>query len=167
MLNLSIHKASPADIPVIRDLALQIWPATYQAILTPGQVDYMLNLFYSEDSLREQMGHTRFIIVKENDIPVGFASYGSIEPGVYKLNKIYVLLSQQGKGTGRYIIGQVVNDIRLLGASRLQLNVNRFNRARDFYKKLGFAVIGEEDIDIGNGYYMNDYVMEMNLEKEP
>jgi ribosomal protein S18 acetylase RimI-like enzyme len=46
------------------------------------------------------------------------------------------------------------------GATTLQLNVNRNNPAKIFYEKLGFAVLNEEDIDIGNGYFMNDYVMQ-------
>ena len=32
-----------------------------------------------------------------------------------------------------------------------------------FYEKLGFSVVGEEDIDIGQGYFMNDFVMEKKL----
>jgi hypothetical protein len=39
--------------------------------------------------------------------------------------------------------------------------VNRYNKARQFYEKMGFVVIGEEDIDIGNNYLMNDYIMEV------
>ena len=49
------------------------------------------------------------------------------------------------------------------GGTTLQLNVNRQNNAKEFYEKMGFAVIGEEDIDIGSGYYMNDYIMEKKL----
>ncbi|MGZ8545109.1 MAG: GNAT family N-acetyltransferase, partial [Flavisolibacter sp.] len=49
------------------------------------------------------------------------------------------------------------------GATVLRLNVNRNNSARSFYEKLGFEMIGEEDIDIGNGYFMNDYVMEKKI----
>jgi hypothetical protein len=40
------------------------------------------------------------------------------------------------------------------------LNVNKYNKAQYFYSKLGFAIIKEEVIDIGNDYVMDDYVME-------
>jgi hypothetical protein len=43
------------------------------------------------------------------------------------------------------------------------LNVNKYNSAQDFYKKLGFCIDYEEVIDIGNGYVMDDYVMEKEL----
>jgi len=57
----------------------------------------------------------------------------------------------------------LVAAMKIKGASSLQLNVNRNNNAKVFYEKIGFAVIKEEDIDIGNGYLMNDYVMEKKV----
>ena len=50
-----------------------------------------------------------------------------------------------------------------LGCKSLHLNVNRFNKSVDFYKNLGFIIIGEEDIDIGKEYLMEDFVMELKL----
>ncbi len=162
---MKIRKAGAADIPVIQELAYKIWPGTYQAILGPEQVDYMLDLLYSEKILREQMEQqVDFIVVSDNGDPVGFASYSSTQPGIYKLHKIYVLPSQQGKGTGRMMIDYVKQQAVSAGGKFLQLNVNRYNNAKYFYEKLGFVVIREEDIDIGNGYFMNDFVMQVRLD---
>ena len=162
---MNISTAGAADIPVIQELAYKIWPGTYQAILGPEQVEYMLDLLYSVKTLREQMEQqVDFIIVSDNDNPVGFASFSSTHPDVYKLHKIYVLPSQQGKGTGRMMIDYVKKEAASAGAKFLQLNVNRHNNAKHFYEKLGFVVIREEDIDIGNGYFMNDYVMQVKLD---
>ena len=96
-------------------------------------------------------------------VPIGFASYSEIEPSVYKLHKIYVLTIHQGRGTGRFIMEHIIADILPKGATALQLNVNRNNNAKRFYEKLGFQVIAEEDIDIGDGYFMNDYIMEKKI----
>ncbi|MEI9909850.1 MAG: GNAT family N-acetyltransferase [Bacteroidota bacterium] len=162
--SLAIRQANANDIPLIRDLTFKIWPQTYSSILSKEQVDYMLSLMYSEKALQEQMQQNHeFIIVYDGKEPVGFASYSVITPQVFKLHKIYVLPSQQGKGTGKYIVDQLVAAIKTKGATSLQLNVNRNNNAKAFYEKIGFAVIKEEDIDIGNGYFMNDYVMEKKV----
>lgn len=164
---IAIRKAYPADIPLIREMAYKIWPVTYGSILPKEQLDYMLELIYSEPSLKEQMEKNHeFIMVYDGVHPVGFASFSLIEPQTYKLHKIYVLPSQQGKGTGRYIIDQLVKAMKTKGATSLQLNVNRHNNAKTFYEKMGFIVIKEEDIDIGKGYFMNDYVMEKRLMPE-
>jgi len=164
---MTIRKASSADIPLIREMAYKIWPSTYGGILSKDQLDYMLELIYSEKALKEQMEQNHeFILVYDNNDAVGFASFSLIEPQVCKLHKIYVLSSQQGKGTGRIIIDHLINAMKDKGATALQLNVNRFNNAKLFYEKLGFAIIREEDIDIGNGYFMNDYVMEKKLKSD-
>jgi diamine N-acetyltransferase len=160
-----IRKATVKDIPLIRQLTFAIWPQTYSQLLTKEQIDYMLELIYSESSLQKQMeidGCT-FIIIYEDNKPVAFASYSQTKPHIWKLHKIYVLASQQGKGTGKFIINYIVDEIKLHHAKALQLLVKRDNPAQDFYKKLGFTIIETADFDIGNGYFMKDYGMELAL----
>jgi ribosomal protein S18 acetylase RimI-like enzyme len=107
----------------------------------------------------EEYGH-RFIICYSDDVPAAFASYGEIEPGIYKLHKIYILTSQQGKGIGRYMINYIVDELKQEGIGELRLNVNIHNHAAmAFYEKMGFRHVRDEDIDIGNGYFMNDHVL--------
>ena len=163
---LLIREAGEEEINTIGFLAQQIWPEAYKDILNPAQLKYMMDLFYSPASLKEQIRKKahKFLLTELEEEPVGFASYSpsdSIQS--YKLHKLYVLSQIQGKGIGKAIIDFIVDDIRRSNASSLILNVNRYNKARSFYEKLGFKVIGEEDVDIGNGYFMNDYVMELNL----
>lgn len=161
---LNIRKAILSDIPLIRELTFKVWPQTYAAIISKEQIDFMLEMMYSETSLQQQMKEgCRFIIVYDEAEPVGFASYQETETAIFKLHKIYVLPSQQGKGTGRFVMENIISEIQQQGATALQLQVNRNNKAKSFYEKLGFAVIQEADFDIGNGYFMNDYVMEKKV----
>ena len=161
---LSIRLGDLDDINTIGFLAQQIWPKTYGSILSPEQLQYMLNLFYSPASLRRQMVEDRqqFLILEEAEEPIGFASWGTLpEPGIFKLHKLYVLPGRQGKGLGKTMLQFIFDAIRPDGATRLRLNVNRHNNARQFYEKMGFVVVKEEDVAIGNNYFMNDYVMEV------
>ncbi len=181
-----VSKVGPESISTIKQLAENIWKVAYASILSPEQMDYMLELFYSESSLQKQMddGH-QFIIAKENALlaelnghtatngAVGFASYSPKSAGdpvagkIYRLHKIYIDPEEQGKGIGKLLIGFIINDISFCDATDLELNVNRHNKAQDFYRKIGFKVIKEEDINIGNGYFMNDYVMNLTLQTYP
>ena len=162
--NLTIVKATEKDIPLIQELTNIVWPQTYKEILTKEQITYMLNMMYSTAALSKQMNEAhQFILVKDGEEYVAFASYALIKPAVYKLHKIYALPNQQGKGIGKFIIDYITAEIKKVGATNLQLDVNRHNKAKGFYEKLGFKVVAEKDTDIGNGYFMNDYVMEMNL----
>ena len=124
----------------------------------------MLDMMYSEASLQQQMHNgSQFIFVYDDDEPVGFAAYFLKEPFIFKLDKIYILPSQQVKGTGRFVIDYIIDEIKKKEATALQLQVKRDNKARFFYEKLGFSVIEEKDFDIGNGYFMNDYIMGKKL----
>ena len=153
-----IRKATIKDIETIRQLVFQIYPVAYQDILVPEQVNYMLDLFYSAASLEKQFAQDTFLVALSGDTPVGFASYSLLGAGNYKLHKLYVSAELQGQGVGTELIRFIMKNIQ--GTVTLELNVNRFNKARVFYEKLGFAVIRAEDIDIGNGYWMNDFVMQ-------
>ena len=162
-----IRKATIEDIPLIRQLTFAVWPQTYRSIISQAQIDYMLELMYSPAALKKQMeeDNCSFVIVYDEQEAVGFASFNESKPFTWKLNKIYVLPSQQGKGTGKFIINYIIEELKQRQAKALQLQVNRHNRAKDFYEKLGFTVIDTADFDIGNGYFMNDYVMELTLQE--
>ncbi|MDP4282783.1 MAG: GNAT family N-acetyltransferase [Bacteroidota bacterium] len=164
---ISIKPAGISDLEIINQLAYEIWPSAYSEILSIEQLEYMLEKFYSLSSLQHQvtfLGH-QFILVTENDTAIGFASFSPHKEiaSVYYLYKIYVLPQQQGKNIGKRILDYVIDQIKIAGATSLQLNVNRNNKALFFYQKQGFKIIREEDIDIDEGYFMNDYVMELNV----
>ncbi|MEO6916733.1 MAG: GNAT family N-acetyltransferase [Chitinophagaceae bacterium] len=157
---LQVRAATVDDIPVIRRLAIDIWPMTYSHILTQDQIGYMLHLFYSERSLLQQMQSHQFFLGFYQDHPVAFASVGrTTEEGVFKLHKLYLSTGLQGKGMGRFLLNYIIGVIKSYGATDLELNVNRQNKALGFYQALGFGIIKTEDIDIGEGFWMNDYVL--------
>lgn len=163
---LIIRTAGIDDIATIGYLAQQIWPGTYRDILSPEQLQYMMELIYSPDSLQQQMVRHKhlFLLAELGEDPIGFASYSPLkEAGIYKLHKLYVHPQTQGKGIGKTLVDFIIDQVSASGARLLRLNVNRHNKARQFYERLGFVITKEEDIDIGHDYYMNDYVMEKKL----
>jgi ribosomal protein S18 acetylase RimI-like enzyme len=161
---IKIREATSADIPLIQELAHRIWPQTYIPVIGASQVNYMLDRFYSTAMLGSQIAETghQFIIAETNDQPVAFAAWSGVEPGTCKLHKLYILPQQQGKGVGRMLLNHIRQILANAGISRLILNVNRYNNvAIAFYKALGFNIFKEEDIAIGNDFFMNDFVMEL------
>ena len=159
---LEIRMADSDDINIIGWLAQQIWPVAYKNIITSAQLEYMLRLIYSPEALKQQMEmHHQFLIAELAEEPVGYASYSAItNDGAFKLHKLYVLPELHGKGLGKALLDFITGEIVNLGGTTLLLNMNRQNNAKKFYERNGFTIIGEEDIDIGNNYFMNDYVME-------
>lgn len=162
-MNLVVRKATENDIEAIQEISKITWADTY-TFLPNGQMEFMLDWMYSSSSLLEQInnGHQFFIAVYENKI-VGFASTSLQELNIYKLNKLYVLPTNQKTGAGKALLQSVVAFAKENNAHKIQLQVNRNNNAKEFYLKQGFEVLFEADFEIGNGYFMNDYVMGFTL----
>ena len=83
----------------------------------------------------------------------------------FHLQKLYVLPSHQGIRLGQLLFDQAIAAIKERHPSpcQMRLNVNRHNKALTFYQKMGMAKVDEGDFVIGNGYYMNDYIMGMDI----
>ncbi len=162
----TIRKATAADAQTIRNLAEKTWWVAYSPILEKEQIDFMLNEIYDVNKLIYQLQNDiqTFLMLEEGETPVAFAAFSPRDenPDVYKLHKLYCLPETQGKGYGKVLINEVMNETQKAGKQLLDLNVNRHNKAKTFYEKMGFKVIYEEDIPIGP-YFMNDYVMRKNL----
>ncbi|MCD7914260.1 MAG: GNAT family N-acetyltransferase [Tannerellaceae bacterium] len=163
MATLELIHADKSNIPDIQAISDVVWPVTFCEILSPKQIHYMMDMMYSTEAITQQMDELNhhYLLVKEGEDFLGYLSYESHYQGKpwTKVHKIYVLPDTQGKGVGRFFIEEVAKIAKANGDTELSLNVNRFNKAIDFYKKVGFEVIGSEDIDIGNGFLMEDYIM--------
>ncbi len=161
-----IRKATLNDVETIIDLAEKIWWPSYSPILEKEQISFMLNEIYSPEKIRAQIENDTqsYLLLIEDNKPVAFAGYSPREedPEIYKLHKLYCLPETQGKGYGKILINEVANKTLEAGKHTLDLNVNRYNKAKTFYEKMGFVVVYEEDISIGP-YWMNDYVMRKEL----
>ena len=154
------------QLPIVIDLTKKIWPVAYGEILSKAQLDYMIDKFYNETALREliQKGHVFYLAQDDNGKEVGFVSYEiNSEPNKTKIHKIYVLPETQGTGLGRQFFELVKEKAIENQQNAIFLNVNKYNNAIHFYTKLGFTKVKDEVIDIGNGYVMDDYVMEVDI----
>lgn len=162
----NIQTATVNDIPAIQELVERIWPQTYQAILSQEQISYMMDMMYNTNALTQhinELGH-HYNLLLDDDILIGFASYSHTDaPEVYKLHRIYLDPAYQGKGAGKWLLNQVIGQVKAKGAHILELDVNRFNKARFFYEKQGFTIYKEKITDVGSGFVMDDYVMRLPL----
>lgn len=164
---MNITVATLNQISIIKELAYKIWPTAYREILSSEQLNYMLNLIYSIDSLEKQIKIKKqvFLLIEENQNYLGFCAYELNYENSQntKLHKLYVLPETQGKGVGKLLLNEVEKIAIKNNNKCVILNVNRFNKAQEFYKYLGYQNIETVNIEIGNGYFMEDYVMKKSL----
>lgn len=215
-IGIHISKASGEDIMCIHDMAQVVFRHTYREILSPEQMEYMMDWMYSPANLQKQLdeGHVYYIAYRDGK-PCGYVSVqpeGIADDGrlLFHLQKIYVLPSEQGHGLGRALFDRAVAHVReavlareaahvqevvhgregvparevvhvrevahvheVAGGcteecvegcgARIELNVNRNNPSIGFYHHLGLRILRQGDFHIGNGYYMNDYIMGLEV----
>ena len=163
----NIRKATTEDIPCIHSMAMIVFPETYKDILSSQQIDYMMEWMYSENNLHRQMtleGHI-YYIAYHHEMPAGYLSIQAEGTHTYHLQKLYILPTHQGMNLGRLLFQQAITAIKELHPTpcKMRLNVNRNNQALTFYQKMGMTIVDEGDFPIGNGYFMNDYIMGMEI----
>lgn len=164
---ITISEATVEDFSIIQKIAYETWPVTYGNILSKTQLDYMLDKFYSNVTLHQNFTEKdhRFLLIADERGMLGFASYEHHyqQATVTRLHKLYVLPQAQGKGAGKLLLDEVERLAQENQQNKVSLNVNKFNNAYAFYLKNGYEKIGEIDIPIGDGFLMEDFVMEKKL----
>ena len=169
---LKITKVSVESISEIRRLSDEIWKQVYPSIVPMAQIEYMLSTWYSTAGLTEQMeqlGH-QFILVEWNEEAVGYASYSmkrENQPERFRVHKLYLQPAMHGKGIRRDMLKFIAAESIPLGCKELELNVHKRNPAVGFYLHVGFTI--EQDIVtvIEHGHVLDDYIMMLDLTKNP
>lgn len=148
----------------ISELADNIWSAHYIEIIGISQVNYMLQKFQSVKAIEKQIraGLAYFVLVFEES-PVGYIAIEK-KPDTLFISKFYVLSDYRRKNIGRTAMQFIENEARKhkLNTIRLTVNINNLNAIK-VYNKLGFKNIGSVVTDIGNGFVMDDFLMNKTI----
>ncbi len=159
----SFKKATDQDITLLQELAEKSWNSAYANILSTDQIEYMLTEMYAKDELFKQLQNPnyQYYLILSDVIPAGFIGFEfHYEKETTKLHRIYLLKEFKGKGLGKKGLDFMKKMAAQTSDKRIILNVNKENPARKMYESQGFKVFKEEVFDIGNGYLMDDFLME-------
>jgi len=163
----TIVPAERGDLPAVAALAPEIWQHAYGAILSQEQIAYMLKLMYAPEVLLAAFdGGVKFRLIKSGEETVGFFSFFEYrsDPPVLKLDKLYLRPAFHGRGIGSLALRNLTECASDAGYGAIRLNVNKKNlRAIAAYTRNGFKKKESVKNDIGNGFFMDDYVMEKKL----
>ena len=155
---------SDSEIKDFSALASEIWHEYFPCILEKEQIDYMVDLFFSKKAMTDSINDGyEFYFVKQDEENIGFIA---IHPEKEKLflSKLYLAKNHRGKGYASKMMNFVKEQTAKKGLAKIYLTVNKYNtHTIDVYKHHGFQVIKSAEFDIGKGYIMDDYVMELCL----
>lgn len=153
------------DFQQVFDLSKEIWKDNYKGMISPEQIDYMLNLMYNPIRLQQDLDEGyQWEFIYHDDKLVGYLAYVLKNDKRVFLSKIYLKTSTQGLGLGKLAIQRVKDFAKIKQCKSVYLTVNKGNKKGiRAYKKTGFSIIADEIFDIGNGYVMDDYIFEYKI----
>jgi diamine N-acetyltransferase len=163
-VHIQLSPIEASETGLIAALADKIWHAYYIDFISLEQINYMLDKFYSKQSLDQQIqeGQEFYKVICDEKIS-GFVSVSRKQKDSYFIHKFYLLTELHGKNTGTMVMNLIKEMIRSRNEGRdasIRLTVNRQNyKAINFYFKNKFIIESVEDFDIGNNFFMTDFVM--------
>ena len=166
--SLIIREVTTENLKEIIHLAELIWWDHYPGIISNEQIEYMLSKGYNESTITQELesGTTYWVMLLNNDELIGFASYGPIDTGEeIQLYKLYMHPRFQRSGYGTAFLKHLQEKAAENGYRQLVLTVNKNNhKAISAYLKNGFMIREARITDIGNGFFMDDYIMNKYFE---
>ena len=158
-----LQLSDESKIIEMSEMATEILREHYDPIVGKTQNDYMLKKFQSADSIRNQLEEGyQYYFVSENGRSIGFLAFYPKTDFMY-LSKLYLYKKERGKGYSRNMLDFVIMKAKEEGLTAIELNVNKHNSTTLIYEKLGFKILRSEKNDIGQGYYMDDYVYRLEF----
>ena len=159
-MNTFFQVQTAGELSRVRAIADDVWPKTFREILSPEQIVYMMKMMYSPEVMEKELasGYTFELLVIDGK-DAGYMVYAPYEePGTMKLHKLYLLEEYQGKGYGQKMLQHVIEAAESRGFTSVILAVNKQNmKAQKAYARFGFEQYKSVQIDIGNGFIMDDY----------
>ncbi len=163
-MKIELKKVESDEISAMCQVAEKAWHISYDQLLPPGQVDYMVERFQSPKAVKEQINQENYVyyMVLADGTPKGFAGFAPWYQGQEEmfLSKVYLLPEVQGQGAAGKMFRLVESEAQRQGLSAIRLTVNKQNaHAIEVYQHYGFKIIDSVVTDIGEGYVMDDYIM--------
>jgi ribosomal protein S18 acetylase RimI-like enzyme len=155
-----------SQIKLTAELAGEIWRQHFCGIISDLQIEYMLDKFQSYEAINRQIAsenYNYFLIKDDNGVFQGYFAVAPRKDTLF-LSKIYIRKESRGKGFAGKSVEFMKSFAEKSGISNITLTVNRNNSDTiNIYKKMDFKITGEADTDIGNGFFMNDYIMKLEV----
>lgn len=151
------------SISKMSKMATAIVKEAFDSLIGPAQNDYMISKFQTVEAITDQLNHgSNYYFVRANNINIGFIAFYPKNDYMY-LSKFYLYNIYRGMGYASKMMSFIIEECKMQGINRIELNVNKNNKACMVYEHLGFTIARLEKNDIGCGFYMDDYVYSLDV----
>jgi ribosomal protein S18 acetylase RimI-like enzyme len=154
------------DAKELSVMAKEIWMDYYPSVAGGKLAEYVVNNFQSEEAIIQQIkeGYLYSFIMKD-DAKAGYFSIRHTGDSLY-LSKFYLSKEFRGMGLGSKTMDEILEKGRELKVRRVFLRANKNNKPSiEIYKHKGFVIAEAIEEDIGNGFCLDDYLLEYVFER--
>jgi ribosomal protein S18 acetylase RimI-like enzyme len=170
-MTVTYRDATPADAHLLPDLFRTSFTDTFGHLYDPQDLAAFLADF-TEEAWRAELRQPdlKIRLAEEDGQVVGFAKVGDptlpadLRGPTIELRQFYILTPWQGRGVAAELMAWALAEGRARGAEDMILSVYIDNhRAKRFYARYGFEVIGDYAFMVGN-HADEDLIMRARLE---
>lgn len=162
-MTISINQALTSDqIKNVSDFAMNVWHEYFPGLLSDQQIDYMCNLFNTPKAMQDNIDNHQYqyYSVDEDGLTIGYIALQDHDDDLF-LSKLYLSKQARGKGIASKMMDFVINEAKKRRYAKIRLTCNKYNKhSLDIYDHYGFTIVDSDQTDIGNGYIMDDYILE-------
>lgn len=162
---MNIVEVKKEEVKELADLASEIWHEYWPSLLSEEQIDYMVDKFQSENAIVKQLATENYLyyfLIKDN-VKCGYFGISRIKDYLF-LSKLYIKKEYRHQGLGKIAFEKIIEIAKKLGYSSIKLTVNKNNKNTiSAYLKYRLAIVDKTVTDIGNGFVMDDYIMEYSI----
>lgn len=154
---MEIRNLKDDELELLAKTAKEIWHESFSYLLSFDQIEYMTDKFLSAKAINENMinGYVYRLLIDNEEI-IGFTASKKEDSKTF-LSKLYLKEKYHGLGLGKRLIMDVHD---LYNQDKMYLTVNKHSKVFPMYLHLGFEIIDSVVSDIGEGYVMDDFIME-------
>lgn len=149
----------------LADLASAIWHEYFAPLLSAEQIDYMVQQYQSLEALTRavrQEDYTYFLGYEGEEL----VGYCGVKPDGDRLflSKLYLRSDMRGKHLSTLLLNRAVELAKKESKRAIYLTCNKYNtHSLDVYHAKGFRDIDAVVTDIGHGFVMDDYILQLDL----
>ena len=144
-----------------KEIRFEYWPGT----LSNEQIEYMVKKFQSQNAIQNQIDNENYTyyFINVNNENAGYFGVSDKKEYLF-LSKIYIKKSYRHKGIGTKTFNEIIKIAKSINLNKIRLTVNKHNiNSINAYNKWGFKTIDSVVENIGNGFVMDDYIMEYQI----
>jgi GNAT superfamily N-acetyltransferase len=143
------------DLTPLHRMICETIDTSYSDVYPPRAVEFFKD-YHSEKRIEERSVVGEILVMEEHDSILATGSLVGME-----ITGVFVYPLYQRQGYGKAIMSELERRAKEKGLSEISLSVSL--PSRKFYENLGYNILADNSLDVGEGQYLNYWLGQKKL----